>query len=107
MPSFEVIITAFLAISLTASIISSRTRTPSAIVLVVSGLAIASSYLPNLLGVNLLYYNLIGGGLFVGLVLPTRLFETMMNTRYEDLRSVVRPALRLATVGVLIATIVG
>src|SRR5207244_12101451 len=107
MPSFEVIITAFLAISLTASIISSRTRTPYTIVLVLFGLAIAGSYLPALLGVNLLYDNLIGGGLFVGLVLPPLLFETMMNIRYEDLRSVVRPALRLATVGVLIATIVG
>ena len=107
MPSFEVVITAFLAISLTASIISSRTRTPYTIVLVLFGLAIAGSYLPALLGVNLLYDNLIGGGLFVGLVLPPLLFETMMNIRYEDLRSVVRPALRLATIGVLIATIVG
>src|SRR5438132_2156321 len=107
MPSFEVVITAFLAISLTASIISNRTRTPYTIVLVLFGLAIAGSYLPALLGVNLLYDNLIGGGLFVGLVLPPLLFETMMNIRYEDLRSVVRPALRLATIGVLIATIVG
>src|SRR5213594_1558001 len=107
MPSFEFIITAFLAISLTASIISSRTRTPYTIVLVLFGLAIAGSYLPSLLGVNLLYDSLIGGGLFVGLVLPPLLFETMMNIRYEDLRAVVRPALRLATVGVVIATIVG
>src|SRR5947199_856067 len=107
MPSFELIITAFLAISLTASIISSRTRTPYTIVLVLFGLAIAGSYLPGLLGVNLLYDSLIGGGLFVGLVLPPLLFETMMNIRYEDLRAVVRPALRLATVGVVIATIVG
>src|SRR5436853_2254728 len=107
MPSFEVIITAFLAISLTASIISSRTKTPYTIVLVLFGLAITGSYLPGLLGVNLLYDNLIGGGLFVGLVLPPLLFETMMNIRYEDLRSVVRPALRLATIGVVIATIVG
>src|SRR6059058_5262808 len=107
MPSFELIITAFLAISLTASIISSRTRTPYTIVLVLFGLAIAGSYLPGLLGVNLLYDSLIGGGLFVGLVLPPLLFEAMMNIRYEDLRAVVRPALRLATVGVLIATIVG
>src|SRR5438552_1762691 len=107
MPSFELIITAFLAISLTASIISSRTRTPYTIVLVLFGLAIAGSYLPGLLGVNLLYDSLIGGGLFVGLVLPQLLFETMMNIRYEDLRAVVRPALRLATVGVVIATIVG
>src|SRR5438094_8076161 len=107
MPSFEVIITAFLAISLTASIISSRTRTPYTIVLVLFGLSIAGSYLPSLLGVNLLYDNLIGGGLFVGLVLPPLLFETMMNIRYVDLRSLVRPALRLASVRSLLPTIVG
>src|SRR5881628_3101147 len=107
MPSFELIITAFLAISLTASIISSRTRTPYTIVLVLFGLAIAGSYLPGLLGVNLLYDSLIGGGLFVGLVLPPLLFETMMNIRFEEFRAVARPALRLATVGVVIATVVG
>src|SRR5213080_5358736 len=107
MPSFELIITAFLAISLTASIISSRTRTPYTIVLVLFGLAIAGSYLPGLLGVNLLYDSLIGGGLFVGLVLPPLLFETMMNIRYEEFRAVFTPAIRLATVGVGIATVVG
>src|SRR5437879_12809542 len=105
MPSFEVIIPAFLAISLTASIISSRTRTPYTIVLVLFGLAIAGSYLPSLLGVNLLYDNLIGGGLFVGLVLLPLLFETMLKIRYDVIHYVVSPALRLTKVGVLFVKI--
>jgi monovalent cation:H+ antiporter, CPA1 family len=105
--SFEFVITAFLAIALTASIVSSRTRAPYTIILVLFGLAIAGSSLSSILSVNLLYDSLIGGGLFVGLVLPPLLFETMMNIRYEELRAVVTPALRLATVGVVIATVVG
>ncbi len=107
MPSFEIVITAFLAISLTAAIISSKAKAPYTIILVLFGLAIAGSSLSSFLGVNLLYDNLIGGGLFVGLVLPPLLFETMMNIRHEEFRAVVRPALRLATAGVVIATIVG
>ncbi|HYY92698.1 MAG TPA: sodium:proton antiporter [Candidatus Dormibacteraeota bacterium] len=106
-PSFEFVITAFLAIALTASIISSRTRAPYTIILVLFGIAIAGSSLSSILSVNLLYDSLIGGGLFVGLVLPPLLFETMMNIRYDEFRAVVTPAIRLATVGVAIATIVG
>jgi Na+:H+ antiporter len=39
--------------------------------------------------------------------LPPLLFEAMMSIRYEEFRSVARPALRLATLGVVIATVVG
>lgn len=106
-PSFEFVITAFLAIALTASIISSKTRAPYTIILVLFGLGIAGSSLSSILSVNLLYDSLIGGGLFVGLVLPPLLFETMMNIRYDEFRAVFRPALRLATIGVVIATVVG
>jgi monovalent cation:H+ antiporter, CPA1 family len=72
-----------------------------------AGLGIAGSSLSSILSVNLLYDSLIGGGLFVGLVLPPLLFETMMNIRYDEFRAVFRPALRLATIGVVIATVVG
>ena len=107
MPSVEFVITAFLAISLTASIFSSRTRAPYTLILVLFGLAIASSSLSSMLSVNLLYDSLIGGGLFVGLVLPPLVFETMMNISYDEFRAIFRPALRLATIGVAIATVVG
>jgi len=105
--SFEFVITAFLAIALTASILSSKTKAPYTIILVLFGIAIAGSSLSSILDVNLLYDSLIGGGLFVGLVLPPLLFETMMNIRYDEFRAVFRPALRLATIGVVIATVVG
>lgn len=105
--SFEFVVTAFLAIALTASILSSRTRAPYTIILVLFGIAIAGSSLSSILSVNLLYDSLIGGGLFVGVVLPPLLFEAMMNIRYDEFRAVFTPAIRLATVGVAIATIVG
>ena len=107
MPTFEVVIAGFLAIALTASIISSKAKAPYTLILVFFGLIIAGSSLSSLFGVNLLYDRLIGGGLFVGVVLPPLLFETTMSIRYEEFRSVARPALRLATVGVVIATVVG
>jgi monovalent cation:H+ antiporter, CPA1 family len=105
--SFEYVVTAFLAVSLVASIFSSKTRAPYTIILVLFGIAIAGSSLSSILNINLLYDSLIGGGLFVGVVLPPLLFETMMNIRYEEFRAVLRPALQLATVGVVIATVVG
>src|SRR5436309_10627990 len=107
MPSFEIILSAFLAISLTATIISSKARAPYTIILVLFGVAIAGSSLSSILGVSLLYDSLVGGGLIVGLVLPPLLFETTMNIRFEEFRAVARPALRLATIGVVIATVVG
>ena len=107
MPSLELVVAGFLAVALSASIISSKAKAPYTLVLVFFGLIIASSSLSTLLNVNFLYDRLIGGGLFVGLVLPPLLFETTMSIRYEEFRSVARPALRLATIGVVIATLAG
>src|SRR6266568_4951477 len=87
MPSLEIILSAFLAISLTASIISSKARAPYTIILVLFGVAIAGSSLSSILGVSLLYDSLVGGGLFVGLVLPPLLFETTMNISCRDCRA--------------------
>lgn len=54
-----------------------------------------------------LYSQLLVGGLFVGLVVPPLIFEAMIHLRASDLRAVIKPSLALATVGVLIATVVG
>ncbi len=107
MPALEIVISGFLLISLTASILANKAKVPYTLILVIFGLAIAGSSLSSLLRVDLLYDQLIGGGLFVGIVLPPLLFETMMSIRYEEFKAVARPALRLATLGVLIATIAG
>lgn len=107
MASFDIVVSGFLVISLAAAILSNKTRAPYTLILVFFGLAVASSSLSSIFSVNLLYDQLVGGGLFVGIVLPPLLFEAMMSLRYEEFRSVARPALRLATFGVLIASVVG
>lgn len=106
MPSVEVVITAFLGIALTASILSRRTRTPYTLVLVLFGIVLAASSVSTALGVDLIYDKLIGGGLFIGLVLPPLLFESMVNISSSDLSAVLRPSILLATAGVGIATVV-
>ncbi|HLQ03586.1 MAG TPA: sodium:proton antiporter [Nitrososphaerales archaeon] len=107
MPSTEIVIVAFLGLALLASVISSKTRTPYTLLLVLLGMLLATSSASSILGVDLIYSQLVGGGLFVVLVLPPLLFETMMNIRVEAFTSVSRPALLLATLGVVVATLVG
>ncbi len=46
------------------------------------------------------------GGLFVGLVVPPLLFEAMIHVKSTDLRAVIRPSILLATIGVIISTLV-
>jgi monovalent cation:H+ antiporter, CPA1 family len=88
------------------SIVSRRTRIPYTVMLVVLGIALATFSASSIFGVNLIFNNLVGGGYFVALVLPPLLFESMMNIRSSELRSVINPALALATLGVVISTVV-
>jgi CPA1 family monovalent cation:H+ antiporter len=103
-----------------AAVLSTRLRIPYTLVLVLAGVVItvvASSLtlqggsFQNLIsqlrsiGAQLLQGG--GGGLFVGVVVPPLIFEAMIHLRASDLRSVIKPSLALATVGVLIATSVG
>lgn len=74
--------------------------------LVVLGIALATSSASSVFGVDLIFNNLIGGGYFVALILPPLLFEAMINVRSSELRSVINPALALATLGVVISTVV-
>jgi CPA1 family monovalent cation:H+ antiporter len=113
-------VAAFLLMAFLAAVLSTRLRIPYTLVLVLTGVVItvvASSF--TLQGGS--FQNLIsqlrsicaqllqggGGGLFVGLVVPPLIFEAMIHLRASDLRSVIKPSLALATVGVLIATSVG
>ena len=106
MPSAEIIITIFLAIMLLAFIVSQRLRQPYTLVLVSSGILLAAFSISSLAGFNVVYDQLVTGGLFVGIVLPPLLFESMMDISSSDFRAVARAALSLATFGVVIATLV-
>jgi len=101
------VLAVFLGIALLASVVSKRVRVPYTILLVLVGLALAASPTFALSGVVDAFNGLISSDLFVGLILPPLLFESIMSIRVEDFRAVYRPALLMATVGVLIATLVG
>jgi CPA1 family monovalent cation:H+ antiporter len=107
MAPIELVVTSFLAIALLASFISQKTKTPYTLTLVLLGFAITALPGPSIVPGTLIYSQLVGGGLFVGLVLPALLFESMMSVEEREFRAVLRPSLLLATAGVVIATIVG
>ena len=122
--NIELIIAVFLLIAFIAAIISLRLRTPYTLVLVLIGVGITAIATLLSIGASPLHTiaqsiidqirsfdNLLleggGSGFFVGIVVPPLVFESMMHIRAGDLRTVIRPSLALATVGVVIATIVG
>ncbi|MDA4134670.1 MAG: cation:proton antiporter [Thaumarchaeota archaeon] len=117
----ELVLTAFVVLMLIAQLLSIKARVPYTLVLVFLGIgATALVSLPSL-GSNIisdglrdtitqmgsLYGGLVQGGLFVGLIVPPLIFEAMMHIRSGDLRAVIGPSIILATVGVVIATLVG
>jgi Na+:H+ antiporter len=106
-PSAGTIIAGFLVLTIVASIVSRRIRIPYTVMLVILGIALATFSASSVFGVNLIFSNLVGGGYFVGLILPPLLFEAMMTVRSNELRSIINPALALATFGVVISTVVG
>jgi CPA1 family monovalent cation:H+ antiporter len=103
-PSTETIITSFLAIALIAFIVSQKLKQPYTLVLVFTGIFLAAFSISSFTGVNTIYNQLVAGGLFVGIVLPPLLFESMMDITSSEFRAVARSALSLATFGVFVAT---
>ena len=106
MAQTEVALAVFLLIALAASIASRKIKTPYTTLLVVVGLAVASFPISQFSGVTNFFNNLANGGLFIGLVLPPLLFESIMTVKAADFRATYRPSLLLATFGVLVSTLV-
>lgn len=120
MASVDLLITGFLAIVFVSLFISVKAKLPYTVVLVVMGILLA--VLPNALALGsgpvqsviaqlraftLQLVSGQNGNLFVGLVVPPLLFEAMMHITSRDLRAIFRPAIALATVGVVVATLIG
>jgi len=123
MASIELVISAFLLLSFVAALISMRAKVPYTLILVLTGaIIIVIVVLFSLEGGPLQFqmenvilqfrsiYNLLveggAGSLYVGLIVPPLIFEAMIHIRGSDLKSVIKPSLMLATIGVLIATAV-
>lgn len=122
--SLELIIAAFLLMTFLTALISVRLKIPYTVILVIIGttatitltaLSLSSTSLQAgaeslITFLRSLYNQLVigeGGGLFVGLVIPPLIFEAMIQIRVKELRGVVKPALALATIGVIVATVIG
>ena len=124
MANVELIIAAFLLVTFVAAVLAIRLKSPYTLVLVLVGVGVtAIATLLSLIGGPLhdlaqsivtqirSFDNLLveGGetGLFVGIVVPPLVFESMMHISGGQLRAIIKPALVLATVGVIIATLAG
>lgn len=106
MAETPVALAAFLLIALVASLASRRVRMPYTTLLVFVGLVLAAFPISQLGGVTQFFNGLANGGLFIGLVLPPLLFESIMGVKTSDFRAVYRPSLLLATFGVLVSALV-
>jgi Na+:H+ antiporter len=116
-----VVLPAFLAVIVASAIISQKAKVPYTLVLVFIGISFTALSALALLGGNPLatdldalvsqmnsaYTQLVGGGVFVGLVVPPLIFAAMIHVRAVDLRAVARPSILLATLGVVVSTVVG
>ncbi len=123
MASIELVISAFLLLTFVAALVSNRLKIPYTLILVLTGVSVTVVVtLLAILGplqsqadaataqIQSLYNQLILGGsnsLLVGLIVPPLIFEAMIHIRGSELKTVIKPSLALATVGVLIATAVG
>ncbi|HYA77971.1 MAG TPA: cation:proton antiporter [Verrucomicrobiae bacterium] len=123
MASIELVLSLFLLLTFIAALISNRLKAPYTLVLVLTGVLITlvvgllslrgsplQGSMQNVISQIRSIYDLLikggGGGLYVGLIVPPLIFEAMIHIRGSDLRSVIKPSLALATIGVLIATVV-
>ena len=102
----EYVIPIFLAMIFAAALFSSRTNVPHTIVLVGFGIVISFLGFAGLEIVNIEHFK-IDPNLLIDFVIPPLIFEAMMNVDYKQFRAVRISALLLATVGVVLATLVG
>ncbi|MGC1927841.1 MAG: sodium:proton antiporter [Candidatus Nitrosopolaris sp.] len=102
----EYVIPIFLAMIFAAALFSSRTNVPHTIVLVGFGIVISFLGFAGLEIVNIQHFK-IDPNLLIDFVIPPLIFEAMMNVDYKQFRAVRISALLLATVGVVLATLVG
>ena len=117
--TIEIALTAFVTLILAAQLIALRFKLPYTLVLVFLGIAITTLSTVvigfGLIGqtlrfsiswINSIYSTLVNTGLFVGLIVPPLIFEGMIHIKSKELKVTLRPALVLATLGVVLSTII-
>ena len=96
----------FLAMVFGAALFSSRTKIPHTMILLGFGISIS---LLSLAGLDVLNFNQfrIHPSLVITFIIPPLIFEAMMNVDYKQFKSIRISVLLLATIGVVLATLIG
>lgn len=102
----EFLVPIFLATIFVAALFSSRTRVPYTMMLVAIGIALSLLFkLPDF--AQIVEQLRLDPKLILGFVIPPLIFEAMMKVDYDSFKKIRISALLLATVGVILATVVG
>jgi monovalent cation:H+ antiporter, CPA1 family len=99
------IIPIFLSMVFAAAVLSSRTRIPHTMILVGFGIAISFFDFVDLNMVDIKQFR-IDPRLVINFIIPPLIFEAMMKVNYKEFKSVRISASLLATIGVILATLV-
>src|SRR5690349_10112849 len=103
--SSQYLIPIFLAMIFAAALLSSGTRIPHIIVLVIFGIGLSFLSFIGLDFVNVSGFR-IDPRLIINFVIPPLIFEAMMKVNYKQFKTVRISALLLATAGVVVSTFV-
>jgi CPA1 family monovalent cation:H+ antiporter len=95
----------FLAMIFAAAVVSSRTKIPHTMILVGFGIAISFFDFAGLNIIDIKQFR-IDPKLIINFIIPPLIFEAMMKVNYKEFKIIRISALLLATVGVVVATLV-
>jgi monovalent cation:H+ antiporter, CPA1 family len=104
--TFEYVIPIFLIMIFAATLFSSKTKIPHTMILLGFGVCISLISLKGLAIPNFNQFN-INPNLVITFIIPPLIFEAMMNVDYKRFKAIRISALLLATIGVILATLIG
>jgi CPA1 family monovalent cation:H+ antiporter len=99
------VIPIFLSMIFAAAVLSSRTRIPHIMILVAFGIAISFFDFVGLNTVDIKQFR-IDPRLVINFIIPPLIFEAMMKVDFKEFKTIRISAILLATVGVVLATLV-
>jgi CPA1 family monovalent cation:H+ antiporter len=104
-PISQYAIPIFLAMIFAAAVISSRSKIPHTMILVGFGIAISFFDFAGLTIIDIKQFR-IDPKLIINFIIPPLIFEAMMKVNYKEFKAIRISALLLATIGVVVATLV-
>src|SRR5438093_10484602 len=105
--TIEYVIPIFLAMVFAAALLSSRTKIPHTMILLGFGILISVLGSAGFLGIVNFGQFRIDPKLVITFIIPPLIFEAMMRVDYKQFKAIRISALLLATVGVVLATLIG